>query len=137
MAILTTFGRFHLTFWCQAKWCIRTVFGGKFAVQLHYWLSDWFSQLLLCQICAPFAECHLSIKGIEFCERKVARKCWWNRPDLFTKDGVVWIHCDLILSGISNQTFRVREGNVGRSGSVALKSINFLFVWNEQTFFVF
>lgn len=37
-----------------------------------------------------------------------------------TKDGVRRIHGDLILSSITNQTFRVGESNVRRRGTVTL-----------------
>ncbi|KAF1755604.1 hypothetical protein GCK72_012054 [Caenorhabditis remanei] len=37
-----------------------------------------------------------------------------------TEDGVVWVHGDLILGGISNQTLGVGESDVRWSGSVSL-----------------
>jgi len=39
---------------------------------------------------------------------------------LGVEDGVVWVHGDLVLGGISNQTLRVVEGDVGWGGSVTL-----------------
>jgi hypothetical protein len=39
---------------------------------------------------------------------------------VLTEDGVDGIHGDLVLGGISDETLRVGEGDVGRSGAVPL-----------------
>ena len=39
---------------------------------------------------------------------------------LSVKNGVVGVHGDLVLCGITNQTLCVREGDEGRSGAIAL-----------------
>lgn len=36
------------------------------------------------------------------------------------EDGVLWVHGDLILGGITDETFSIGKGNKGRSGSIAL-----------------
>lgn len=37
-----------------------------------------------------------------------------------TKNGVNWVHGDLVLGSITDQTLGVGEGNVGRGGPVTL-----------------
>jgi hypothetical protein len=39
---------------------------------------------------------------------------------LSVKDSVVWVHRDLVLGGIADQAFVVREGHIRRRGPVTL-----------------
>jgi len=43
-----------------------------------------------------------------------------SNKSLGIKDSVVGVHGDLVLGGITNESLRVVESNVGRSGSVSL-----------------
>ena len=37
---------------------------------------------------------------------------------LGVEDGILWVHRDLVLGRIADETFRVREGDIGQGGSV-------------------
>ena len=43
-----------------------------------------------------------------------------SNKSLSIKDGIFWIHCNLVLGSISDETFIFSEGNIRWSGSVAL-----------------
>ena len=43
-----------------------------------------------------------------------------SNQSLSIKDGVVGVHSNLVLGGISNETLGVREGHIGRGGAVTL-----------------
>ena len=36
------------------------------------------------------------------------------------EDGILWVHHDLVLGRVANETFGVHEGNIGQGGLVIL-----------------
>jgi hypothetical protein len=51
---------------------------------------------------------------------KKNKKIKVDRERVLTKNGVDWVHGDLVLSSIAYQTLGVSEGNIRRRCSVAL-----------------